>query len=204
MMRMFLTTLMIVLAAMPPASAEETVHVQFDTTAGPILLELYPERAPVSVRNFLAYVDGGHYNGASFYRTVTFENDNGRPWIEVIQGGLDDAEGIMPPIEHESTADTGLTHENGTISMARGAVGTASSEFFICIGPQPALDHGADRNPDKQGFAAFGRVIRGLQTVRSIHQMEADGAAPSEYVSGQILTTPVEITAARRIAFEGA
>ncbi|MGB5245452.1 MAG: peptidylprolyl isomerase [Woeseia sp.] len=181
------------------SAAEETLRVQMDTSAGPLLIELYPEKAPVTVANFLRYVDGGYYNGASFYRTVTFANDNGKPWIEVIQGGLNDAPAPFAPIAHESTAMTGLRHENGTISMGRDGVGTASSEFFICIGAQPALDHGAMRNKDGQGFAAFGKVISGMDTVRRINKSDAAGAADSAYVAGQILSEPVRISSARRV-----
>lgn len=182
------------------AVADEVVQVRMDTSAGPILIELYPDRAPVTVANFLRYVDGGHYDGATFYRTVTFENDKGKPWIEVIQGGLGDTPAPFPPIAHESTADTGLTHEDGTISMARGDVGTAAGEFFICIGAQPGLDHGAMRNADGQGFAAFGRVIAGMDTVRRIHEGDASAPSDSAYTQGQILSEPVVIEKAARVA----
>ena len=175
------------------------VRVLMETSAGPIEIELYADRAPVTVANFLKYVDGGYYKDASFYRTVTFENDNGRPWIEVIQGGLGDAEPAFPPIAHESTATTGLTHEDGTLSMARGDVGTAAAEFFICIGAQPGLDHGAMRNPDGQGFAAFGRVTRGMDTVRRIHRADTSAASDSEYTVGQILSEPVTIRSVSRL-----
>lgn len=180
-------------------AADEPVRVRLDTSAGALMVELYPEKAPVTVANFLRYVDEGRYDGASFYRTVTFENDNGKPWIEVIQGGLNDESAAFPPIAHESTDKTGLRHENGTISMGRDGVGTASSEFFICIGAQPALDHGAMRNQDGQGFAAFGKVIAGMDVVRRIHQAEANAETDSAYTAGQILSEPVRITSVRRV-----
>jgi peptidyl-prolyl cis-trans isomerase A (cyclophilin A) len=82
--------------------------------------------------------------------------------------------------------------------MARGAVGTATSEFFICIDDQPALDFGALRNPDGQGFAAFGRVVAGMHVVHAIHNAPADAPTTDEYVSGQILEEPIVIHAARR------
>ena len=181
------------------AADSGTVRVMLETSAGPIEIELYADRAPLTVANFLKYVDGGYYEGASFYRTVTFENDKGRPWIEVIQGGVGDAEPAFPPIAHESTAVTGLTHEDGTLSMARGDVGTAAAEFFICIGAQPGLDHGALRNPDGQGFAAFGRVTRGMDTVRRIHRSDAGAASDSEYTVGQMLSAPVTIRSVSRL-----
>ena len=181
-------------------AADARVLVMMQTSEGPIEIELFADRAPLTVANFLRYVDGGHYTDASFYRTVTFENDKGKPWIEVIQGGLGDATPAFPPIAHESTAKTGLTHEDGTISMARGDIGTAAAEFFICIGAQPGLDHGALRNPDGQGFAAFGKVTRGMDTVRRIHKAKADGVSDSAYTEGQILSEPARITSVTRVA----
>ena len=128
-----------------------------------------------------------------FYRVVTYENDNGSPKIEVIQGGLGAASEGFDTIDHESTEQTGILHTDGVISMARGAVGTASTEFFICIGDQPGLDHGQPRNADNQGFAAFGKVVSGMDVVRRINAMSADAASDSEYTKGQILAEPVAI-----------
>ncbi|MBT8084015.1 MAG: peptidylprolyl isomerase [Woeseia sp.] len=199
-LKRILTVLLMSLSLAAANAADGPVQVHMQTTAGAIVVELYPDKAPQTVANFLRYVDGGHYNGASFYRTVTFENDNGKPWIEVVQGGLDTSSPPFAPIAHESTAKTGLRHENGTISMGRDGVGTASSEFFICVGPQPALNHGAMRNEDGQGFSAFGKVIAGMDTVRRIHGSEADGEAESDYFAGQILSEPVSIISVRRVA----
>jgi peptidyl-prolyl cis-trans isomerase A (cyclophilin A) len=160
---------------------------------GDIDIELYAEKAPLTVENFLRLVDGGFLDGGSFYRVVTYENDNGSPGIEVIQGGRGNAENPFPPIAHETTEQTGILHTDGVISMARGEVGTASSEFFICVGDQPGLDFGNARNPDKQGFAAFGKVVRGLDVVRKIQQAPADAPSESEYTRGQMVTEPVAI-----------
>jgi peptidyl-prolyl cis-trans isomerase A (cyclophilin A) len=173
-------------------------RVVMTTTLGSIEIEVYSDRAPVSAANFLRYVDGGHLDGATFYRVVSPENDNGRPVISVIQGGIGDASAPFAPIEHETTEQTGLRHVDGTISMARGAVGTATGDFFVCIGDQPALDFGAMRNPDGQGFAAFGRVVAGMDVVRAIHGAPANASTADEYVRGQILEDPVVITTARR------
>ncbi len=180
------------------AAAQEPVEVVMSTEKGGIRVELYPDRAPVTVANFLRYVDGGHYDGATFYRTVTYENDNGNPKIEVIQGGIRDAEAPFPPITHEDTVRTGILHTDGVISMARGEVGTASSEFFICLGDQPGLDKGELRNADEQGFAAFGRVVAGMDVVEAIHGSPSDAPAYSAYVEGQILEEPVVIETVRR------
>ena len=179
--------------------AEGPVAVTLRTAMGEIDLELYPDRAPVTVRNFLAYLDAGHYDGGRFYRVVRYDNDNGSPKIEVIQGGVrDGGRGAFPPIAHESTRDTGLRHVDGAISMGRGGVGTATSEFFICIGDQPGLDHGESRNADLQGFSAFGRVVDGMDVVRAIHRLEATAPSDNEYTRGQILAEPVRILEAVR------
>ncbi len=191
-------------SAMPFARAaaqdfEGSVAITLRTTMGDIDLELYPDRAPVTVANFLAYLDAGHYNGGSFYRVVRYDNDNGNPKIEVIQGGVNDqVRGAFSLIAHESTEDTGLLHVDGAISMGRGGVGTATSEFFICVGDQPGLDHGESRNADMQGFAVFGQVVGGMDVVRAIDRIEATAPSDSEYTRGQILEEPVRILEAVR------
>ncbi len=153
------------------------VLININTEIGNILLELYPEAAPVTVANFLEYVDAGHFSGTSFYRTVTMENQPQNDIrIEVIQGGMAGS-GKRSGIEsiiHETTEISGLKHLDGTISMARSDPGTASSEFFICINDQPSLDYRGMRNPDGQGFAAFGKVIEGMDVVRRIQKSNAE------------------------------
>jgi len=191
-----LLTLIIVLFT--TVAGAETVNVLMTTSLGDIEIEVDSQAAPITATNFLRLVDGGHMDGGSFYRTVSPENDNGSPAIAVIQGGLGDAESPFPPIAHETTADTGLLHVDGAVSMARAEVGTASTEIFICIGAQPALDFGATRNPDGQGFAVFGRVIKGMDVVKAIHTQPADAPTESAYVAGQILEEPVEILSVRR------
>ena len=142
-----------------------------ETELGTIDMELYQNRAPSTVNNFLRYLDEKRFQDAHFYRVVHLDNQPANDiLIEVIQGGL----GIDPhpmellPIEHETTKNTGIKHEDGTISMARLEPGTASSEFFICINDQPQLDFGGMRNPDGQGFAAFGKVTSGMNIVKKI------------------------------------
>jgi len=173
-------------------------RIRMVTSLGDIELELYPDRSPVTVKNFLRLVNGAYLEGGTFYRTVSPENDNGNPVISVIQGGIGDAESPFPPIDHETTADTGLPHLDGSISMARAAVGTATTEFFICIGDQPALDFGGTRNDDGQGFAVFGRVVEGMDVVRAIHESPADAPTEFEYFQGQLLEPPVVISEVRR------
>ena len=150
---------------------ETIIPISMETELGPIQLELYPDRAPITVSNFLRYVDENRYEDFHFYRVVHMENqpDNDVK-IEVIQGGLgfDKHPMELPTIIHETTDKTGIRHLNGTLSMARLEPGTASSEIFICINDQPELDYSGKRNPDGQGFAAFGKVISGMDVIRKI------------------------------------
>ena len=161
-------------------AAGKTTRVRIDTDAGQILVDVFVDKAPNTAANFLRYVKEKRYNGGAFYRVVTMRNQPTSPIkIEVIQGGIDgDSTKRLPPIAHESNDKTGIKHLDGTISMARGAPGSASSEFFICINAQPELDFGGKRNPDGQGFAAFGRVVKGMDVVRKIQQAPADTAPP--------------------------
>ena len=175
------------------------VSVLVTTSLGEIEIELYMDRAPITAQNFLQLVEGGHLDGGSFYRTVTYDNDNGSPKIEVIQGGRSQEPGPFSPIEHESTQQTGIRHKDGIVSMARGEVGSASSEFYICIGDQPGLDHGQPCNVDGQGFAAFGKVVRGMDVVRAINQAPTDAKAGTEYQRGQVIAQPVAIESAVRL-----
>lgn len=173
------------------------------TGAGPIVIELEVRRAPRSAGDILAYVRGGLYDrGAGFYRVVRADNDHGQPPIQVIQGGLldDDDPRALPPVPHESTGRTGLRHEDGTVSLARGAPGTGGgAAFFICVGRQPGLDQGARRNPDGQGFAALGRVVHGMETVRAIHAAPTDPERGESYVRDQLLREPVRLLWAREL-----
>ena len=172
---------------------EGTVRVVMATAEGDIEIDLYLDQAPVTAGNFLRLVDDGDLDGATFYRVVTYDNDRGSPKIEVIQGGLGDASEAFDTIDHETTEDTGIRHTDGVISMARGAVGTASTEFFICVGDQPGLDYGQLRNSDGQGFAAFGKVVSGMDVVNSIKATPtgAGGPFPSD-----VPKTPVIINSA--------
>lgn len=168
------------------------VHVLLHTELGDIEVEVDTARAPVTAENFLRYVDRGFYDGAAFYRTVTMQNQpQNKVKIEVIQGGNPPREKEdKPPIALERTSQTGLKHVDGAISMARDQPDSATSEFFICIGDQPELDFGGKRNPDGQGFAAFGRVLKGMEVVRKIQASPADG---------QSLTPPIKILSAKRV-----
>jgi peptidyl-prolyl cis-trans isomerase A (cyclophilin A) len=174
------------------AQANALPRVRIHTALGDIVAEIDTVRAPATTANFLRYVDAGMYGGGSFHRTVTPDNQPGNPVkIEVIQGGRDSAHaGERAPIPLERTSVTKLKHLNGTVSMARGGPDTATSDFFICIGDQPALDFGGKRNPDGQGFAAFGTVTSGMDVVRRIQQSPAQG---------QTLTPAIVILSIKRV-----
>ena len=156
-------------------------------------MELYADKAPITVTNFLRYVLDGFYRDGEFFRTVTSSNQpNDAVKIQVIQARAvpsRQAE-LFPPIPLERTRDTGLKHLDGTLSMARDGADTAQDSFSICVGDQPELDFGGKRNPDGQGFAAFGRVIRGMDVVRMIQAMPANG---------QQLDSPIKIQGAFRV-----
>lgn len=173
-----------------PLYAAEEVPCLIRTTAGDIAIEVYPARAPVTAANFLRYVDAGLYDGTTFFRVLTPGNQpDNRIKIEVIQGGDVAEDKCFPAIPHETTKTTGMRHLDGVVSMARAEPGTATSSFFICVNDQPELDLGGRRNPDGQGFAAFGRVTAGMDTVKKIQYMEAEG---------QYLKNPVRIISIRR------
>lgn len=156
-------------------SCSTNPEVEIRTSEGNIVVEVFEKEAPVTASNFLKLVDEGIYDGAVFYRVVTKGNQSERSIkIEVIQGGLfhDESIDALKPIAHETTKETGIMHKNGTISMARLEPGTASSEFFICVGDQPELNYGGKRNEDGQGFAAFGKVVKGMEVVERIHSLK--------------------------------
>ena len=169
------------------------VRIGMETEKGEIEITLDEEHAPATTANFLHYVDAGLYNGGIFHRTVTADNqpDNAVK-IEVIQGGINPsrAKDDGQPIALERTNKTGLKHLDGTISMASSEPDTATSDFFICIGDQPSLDFGGKRNPDGQGFAAFGRVTMGMDVVRAIQKSPA---------VGQTLKPPIRILRVYRL-----
>ncbi|MDJ0653565.1 MAG: DPP IV N-terminal domain-containing protein [Xanthomonadales bacterium] len=175
------------------------VGVILETSAGKIHMNVYPEAAPKSAGSFLDHLDQGLFDGAAFYRVVRKDNDNGSPIIEVIQGGLTDPAGALPPVAHETTEQTGLLHTDGTVSLGRGDPGTGSgAAFFITIGDQPSLDFGGMRNPDGLGFASFGKVTSGMDVVRRIQQMDSTAPVEDDYAKGQFLSEPVIIGKAYR------
>ncbi|BAX78724.1 peptidylprolyl isomerase [Labilibaculum antarcticum] len=152
--------------------------VEITTTLGTIELEIFEDKAPVTARYFMQNVDNNVFKDACFYRVVRMDNQpNSDIKIEVIQGGLYFEELVdqKPTIAHETTKETGILHTNGVISLARNNPGSASTEFFICVGEQPNLDFEGMRNPDGQGFAAFGKVTKGMDVVKLIQEQKDNG-----------------------------
>jgi peptidyl-prolyl cis-trans isomerase A (cyclophilin A) len=199
---------------MHQAPKTHQIDVLIETPTGPIVVRLEAAKAPKTVANFVEYADRGLFDGGRFHRTVRLDNQSNAGLkveesdagiaadaqsampddtiaIEVIQGGInpDRKSELRDPVPLERTSETGLRHLDGTISMARKTPDSAISDFFICINDQPDLNFGGMRNPDGQGFAAFGHVIQGMDVVRAIQ------TSPSE---GQSLMPPVPILTIRR------
>ncbi len=173
----------------------KSVRVRVQTELGDIVLEVDSARAPVTSANFLKYVDGGHYDGGVFHRTVKMDNQpESTVKIEVIQAGVnpDKAKEGLPPIALERTNVTGITHKDGVVSMARGTPDSATSGWFVCINDQPSLDFGGARNPDGQGFGAFARVVSGMDVVRKI-QMAPSSTNRTTNTEAQRLTPAIKI-----------
>ena len=182
--------------AAPEAKASEplpdVVRVRLETAEGPITLDLDAKRAPITAKNFVRYVEAGRFDDTEFYRAARTKGDEKEGFI---QGGIRRSyRRMFPPIAHEPTTKTGLRHEAGTISMAYREPGYAMGDFFIMTKAMPSMD----AKPGEPGFAAFGKVVEGMDTVRKIL------AAPTEKggsgaMKGQMIAQPVKIIAARRV-----
>lgn len=176
--------------AAPPATvpAEDLVKVALETSAGKIVLALDRGRAPVTTANFLAYVDKRWLDGQTIYRAMRY-GDGG-----LIQGGVRDGAKLLPPIKHEGTLTTGIRNVAGTIAMANAGPGTARNDFFILTTDIPAFDE----QPGQPGFAAFGRVIEGMEVVKAILAAPVSATLGEGPMKGQMLDPPVKITRAAR------
>ncbi len=177
-------------AAVQPKPA--TVRVALTTELGPVVLELEKERAPITTGNFLRYVRDKRFDGIGFYRAVTVA-----PGFGLVQAGIRDGRKTYPNIPHEPTTKTGLTHGDGTISMARAAPGSAVADWFIMIGASPAMDANPAAPGDNLGFAAFGRVVEGMEIVRRIQAAPTDPNQGEGVMKGQMIAKPVKILTAR-------
>ncbi len=193
-----LILLFVTLANVPGASAKSppgTALVRIQTNLGSILIEVDLKHAPVSASNFLAYVDQKRFDGESFYRAA---RNRSAPQYGLIQGGIDHKiRRALAPIPHEPTSRTGLHHVDGTVSMARNEPGTAMGDFFICVGASSYLDAGANGSPP--GYAAFGRVVSGMDIVRKVLALPTYKGGYSYNTMGQSIRNRVKIISARRI-----
>ncbi|WP_297515931.1 peptidylprolyl isomerase [uncultured Caulobacter sp.] len=185
------------LAPAPIVPGPGDILVSLETSLGPIVIALKARQAPLTTANFLRYVDGKLYDGASFWRSAKSKSpvDYG-----LIEGGLQsDPAKVLPPVAHEPTSQTGLRHVDGTVSLARRAPGSGDSDFFVCVGEAPYLDANPAAEGDNLGFAAFGQVIKGMEVVHKILNLPTPGKATNPVMEGQMLDPVVPIVTARRI-----
>lgn len=198
MIRQLLLLLAALLCLTPAAgqtpAATPDVRVALDTSAGRIVVAVHLGQAPVTAANFLGYVDQKRFDGTQFYRGV------GTADYGFVQGGTqNDPKRIMPPIKHEPTSQTGLTHDDGALSMARYAPGSATGDFFIVLGKMPGMDAHPEATGDNQGFAVFAHVVDGMDVVKAILAAPKSPIAGEGVMKGQMLEQPVKIVTARRI-----
>jgi peptidyl-prolyl cis-trans isomerase A (cyclophilin A) len=186
-----------------PIPLADTVRVALVTTLGTIVVDLDGRHAPITAANFLHYVDTRRFDGTTFYRAMKLawgDQPNG-----LIQGGQREVRRLFPPIAHEPTTQTGLTHRVGALSMARNAPGTAAAMFTIMVGNIPELD--ADpkaTDPDlKAGYAVFGQVVSGMDVVRAIFAQPVSPTEGEGAMRGQMLADPVKLLTARRVPLSG-
>ena len=184
-----------------PALAQDDglVHVLMQTSVGDITLGLDGVKAPITTANFLRYITDKRYDGGTIYRAMRPDQVIPEGW-GLIQGGSSRTKPRFPGIAHESTTQTGILHKAGTISLARGAPGTATSDFFLCVGEMKGLDADPMAQGENLGYAAFGHVIAGMDIVKLIHEMPTKAEAEVEAMKGQMLEKPVDIKVAKKVA----
>ena len=179
----------------PPPAVAATVSIVMTTSEGAITLALEKDRAPLTTANFLRYVDQKRLDGVTFYRAMKLGADAG-----LIQGGPQgEVKRLLPPVKHEPTTTTGLSHVDGTISLARFAPGTATADFFITVGPVLSLDANPAGSGDAAGFAAFGHVVEGIDIVRGILAAPTSPTKGAGVMKGQMIAAPIRILTARRV-----
>ena len=197
--RRFITTALAATLTAPAALAQAApVRVLVLTGQGQFTLELAADKAPLTCANFLRYVDAKRYDGAAVYRAMRNRWD---PSTGLLQGGLrGDPAKLLPPVAHEPTTQTGLSHTDGAISLARWAPGTGTSDIFFCLGDNRYLDAQPGAAGDNAGFAVFGRVAEGMEVIRKIHGLPTSPTAGEGVMKGQMLEPAVPIIAMRRAA----
>lgn len=199
MIRRALLGLIAALVLPVTAMAQEAVEallprVVMQTSAGAIVIEINDRAAPVTGANFLKYVDEQRFDGTTFYRAMPVGTG-----IGLVQGGTNyDPRRVLPPIAHEPTTQTGLSHVDGAISMARHEPGTATGDFFISVGPLLPYDAGRSYSVDADGFAVFGKVVEGMDAVRTILAAPTSPSEGEGVMRGQMLEPRITIVSARR------
>ncbi|MFZ1805764.1 MAG: peptidylprolyl isomerase [Cyclobacteriaceae bacterium] len=194
-MKIILSTIICCALFLVGCKKDQSNEYIISTELGDIEIEVYPDKAPISVNNFKKYVALEAFERADFFRVVRLDNQpNNDVKIEVIQGNMTDSTNILPTIPHETNDKSGILHKDGTVSMARLDPGTASLSFFICINDQPELDFGGKRNADGTGFAAFGQVTKGMDVVRKIQsgKTKSTPGSPDLWLS-QMLEKKIKI-----------
>jgi peptidyl-prolyl cis-trans isomerase A (cyclophilin A) len=183
-------------APAPAAPAPATVDVVMETDQGRITIALETERAPVTAGYILKHVDEKRLDGSAFYRAMKVTPDGS---IGLVQGGIQDGRKLLPPVAHEPTTKTGLTHDEGAISLARGAPGTAQAQFFIILGELKSLDANPAAAGDNLGYAVFGRVTEGMDVVRRILNVPVSPTKGEGAMKGQMIEAPVKIISVKRV-----
>lgn len=182
--------------APPPAAAPATVAVVMTTELGPITIALETERAPITAGYILKHVDEKRLDGSAFYRAYKITPDGS---IGLVQAGIQDGRKLLPPVAHEPTTVTGLTHDEGAVSLARAAPGTAQAQFFFILGSLKSLDANPQGPGDNLGFAVFGRVTEGMDVVRKILNVPISATKGEGVMKGQMIETPVKIISINRL-----
>ncbi|MDQ8754781.1 peptidylprolyl isomerase [Sphingosinicella sp. LHD-64] len=201
MLRLFVLVLALIglpALAQPPASAPAAaagVRVALVTDRGRIVVEVDTARAPVTAGNFLRYVDARRLDGTEFYRAMKTA-----PAAGLVQGGVRDPRQLFPPIAHEPTSQTGLSHTDGALSVPRFAPGTAQGDFTIMVGDQLYLDAQPGSAGDGLGYAVFGRVVEGMDVVRAILQAPTSATEGEGVMRGQMLDPRIRVVTARRVS----
>ncbi len=180
----------------PPPPPPATVAIVMTTDLGAITIALETQRAPITANYILKHVDEARLDGGAFYRAMKLVPDGS---IGLVQGGIQDGRKLLPPVAHEPTTVTGLTHDEGAISLARGAPGTAQAQFFIILGNINGLDAKPDAAGDNQGYAVFGRVTEGMDIVRKIQAAQVSLTKGEGAMKGQMIETPVKIISVKRL-----
>ncbi len=199
MLRRTLIGLTVALLLPAAAFAQEAAptplpRVVMETTAGRIVIEVNDRAAPITGANFLAYVDQHRFDGTSFYRAMKSGSANG-----LVQGGINNAPArLLPPIAHEPTTETGLSHVDGAVSMARYDPGTATGDFFISVGATPSYDAGRPFSIDAYGFAVFGKVVEGMDVARAMLNAPTSPTEGEGFMRGQMLEPRITIISAKR------